>query len=99
MTPITQPTDALREQHARGIATLAEWAASSTFDSIEKPVLARAVRVLFDDLAAMIGARDEPQVKEVHGRTLARAKAAEATVFRGGRARTDQLSAVVANGI
>ena len=99
MTPITQPTDALREQHARGIATLAEWAASSTFDSIEKPVLARAVRVLFDDLAAMIGARDEPQVKEVHGRTLARAKVAEATVFRGGRARTDQLSAVVANGI
>ncbi|MEO8754020.1 MAG: MmgE/PrpD family protein, partial [Casimicrobiaceae bacterium] len=51
------------------------------------------------DMAAIIGARDEPEVACVHARMLARAKVEEATIFRGGRARTDRLSAIVANGI
>lgn len=59
----------------------------------------RAVRVLADDLSAIIGARDEPEVARFHDRVLSRARHAEATVFRGGRPRTDRLSAAVANAV
>ena len=68
-------------------------------EDIPRPALERGVRVLVDDLAAIIGARTEPEVVRFHERTLARARVAEATVFRGGRPRTDRLSAVVANGV
>jgi 2-methylcitrate dehydratase PrpD len=84
---------------AQGVRALAQWAAKVRFEDIPRPVLERAVRVLADDLAAMIGARGEPEVEAFHARTLARAKVAEATIFRGGRPRTDRLSAVVANGV
>ena len=88
-----------RAECAQGVRALATWAAAVRFEDIPRPVLERAVRVLADDLAAMIGARDEPEVEAFHARTLARAKVAEATIFRGGRPRTDRLSAVVANGV
>ena len=52
-----------------------------------------------DDLAAIVGARDEPEVAAFHARALGRARLAEATVFRGGRRRTDRLSAAVANAV
>jgi 2-methylcitrate dehydratase PrpD len=59
----------------------------------------RAVRVLADDLSAIAGARDEPEVRRFHDRTLARKSAGESTVFRGGRPRTDRTSAAVANAV
>ena len=89
----------IRSACAEGIRALTQWAAGVHVDDLPQPVLERAVRVLADDLAAIIGARDEPEVRRVHERTLAHARAEEATIFRGGRARTDRLSAVVANGI
>src|SRR5215207_6935949 len=91
--------DDVREECVRETRTLATWAAGVRYEDIPRPVLERAVRVLADDLAAMIGARGEPEVKDFHERTLARAQIAEATVFRGGRPRTDQLSAAVANAV
>jgi 2-methylcitrate dehydratase PrpD len=84
---------------AEGVASLVTWAAGVRAREIPRGVLERAARVLADDLAAMIGARDEPEVTAFHARVLARAGAAEATVFRGGRARTDRLSAAVANAV
>lgn len=84
---------------ATGIRTLVGWAAGIATPDVPAPVLARAARVLADDLAAIIGARDEPEVARFHARVLARAAAAEATVFRGGHERTDRLSAAVANAV
>lgn len=84
---------------AHGVHALAQWAAAVRPEDIPHAVMERAVRVLADDMAAIIGARGEPEVEHAHARTLARAKVAEATIFRGGRPRTDRLSAAVANGV
>lgn len=78
---------------------LTEWAVSVDVAGIPEKVLQRAARVLADDLAAIVGARDEPEVRAFHERTLRRAGVAEATVFRGGRSRTDRISAAVANAL
>ena len=86
-----------REQCAQAVSALAGWAAS--VDSIPDNVQQRAVRVLADDLSAIIGARDEPEVGRFHEKVLGRKAPAEATVFRGGRPRTDRLSAAVANAV
>lgn len=91
-------SDAQREC-ARATRDLADWAAGVRCEHLPRSVLARAVRVLADDLAAMIGARTEPEVRAFHDRTLARAKEPQATIFRGGRPRTDRLSAAVANAV
>jgi len=90
---------ATRAQAAQGIRTLAAWAARVRHADVPSSVMQRAARVLADDLAAIIGARDEPEVAAFHARTLAQAGRAEATVFRGGRTRTDLRSAAVANAV
>ncbi len=88
-----------RQRCAVAMRELVSWAASCSFERIPAPVLRRAQQVLADDLAAMVGARDEPQVHAFHQRVLARASSAQATVFRGGRSRTDPLWAAVANAV
>ena len=95
---MTATTDTQHEC-ARATRELAEWAAAVRYEDLPRAVAERAVRVLADDLAAMIGARNEPEVTAFHERTLERAKVSEATIFRGGRPRTDQLSAAVANAV
>jgi 2-methylcitrate dehydratase PrpD len=92
-------TDDVAQACAAGIRTLTQWAAGVRFEDLPVPVRARAARVLADDLGAMIGARDEPEVAAYHARVLAREARPEATMFRGGRARTDRLSAAVANAV
>ena len=86
-----------RQQSAEAVTALAKWADS--VKAIPENVQQRAVRVLADDLSAIIGARDEPEVKRFHEKVLKRKAAAEASVFRGGRPRTDRLSAAVANAV
>jgi 2-methylcitrate dehydratase PrpD len=55
--------------------------------------------VLADDIAAIVGARDEPEVRAFHERVIAQQRPAEAMILRGGRHRTDRLSAAVANAV
>src|SRR5687767_2826868 len=88
-----------RELTAQGVRELAAWAAGVQAAAIPREVLQRAVRVLADDLSAIIGARSEPEVEKFHSRTLEKKNQVEATVFRGGRPRTDRLSAAVANAV
>ena len=88
-----------RAATAQGIQDLAAWAAATPASAIPREVLARGVRVIADDLAAIIGAREEPEVAAFHERVLGRSRLAEATVFRGERRRTDRLSAAVANAV
>jgi 2-methylcitrate dehydratase PrpD len=76
---------------------LIAWAAGCELADIPQPVLARAATVLADDLAAMIGARDEPEVARFHKRVIERAHHREATVLRGGNARVARIDAAVAN--
>lgn len=81
---------------AGGLQRLCEWATGVTSDQIPDDVLASAALVLFDDIAAMVAARDEPELARLQEKLLS--GSAEATVFRGGRPRTDKYSAAMANG-
>ena len=91
--------DETRVAAAAGIRALTAWAAGVEIASLPSEVLERAVRVLADDLSAIVGARDEPEVAAFHRHVLFRADRREATVFRGGRPQTDRLSAAVANAV
>ncbi len=84
---------------AQGIHELAAWAASARTQDIPREVMARAARVLADDMAAMVGARDEPEVAAFHQKTLQKADGKEATLFRGGRPQAGRVSAAVANAL
>lgn len=88
-----------RRECADAVGRLAAWAVDFPAAAIPREVLQRAVQVLVDDLAAIVGARDEPELRAFHERTISRATSTEATVFRGGRPRTDCLSAAVANAV
>jgi 2-methylcitrate dehydratase PrpD len=90
---------ARRQAVADAVGRLAEWAAATPAAAIPREVLSRAVRVLADDLSAMIGARDEPEVRSFHEKVLAAVRKGEATVFRGGRPRTERIDAAVANAV
>ena len=89
----------LRQETADALNRLASWAVATTPVDIPGHVLQRAARVLADDLAAIVGARAEPEIMAFHERVLAKPREPEATVFRGGRARTDRLSAAIANAV
>ena len=81
-----------------GVKDLSRWAATVEFDDLPDEVRRRAALVLADNLAAVVAARDEPEVRPLHDQLLNAGAAAEATVFRGGQSRTDRYSAAVANG-
>ena len=83
---------------ADGIVALSRWAAEVDFASLPEAVWRRAALVVADNLAAVVAARDEPELRPLHDQLLSTGGAAEATVFRGGRPRTDRYSAAVANG-
>jgi 2-methylcitrate dehydratase PrpD len=82
---------------ARAIEELMAWAAGLTLDDIPEAVRRRAALVLCDDLAAMVAARDEPEVVALREQIQASSGAAEATIFGGGRPRADRYSAALAN--
>lgn len=89
---------AIAADAARGLSELTRWAATLRRAEMPARTLARAALVLVDDLAAMMAARDEPEVIRLHRLELSPPTTEEATVFRGGRPRTDRLRAAVANG-
>jgi 2-methylcitrate dehydratase PrpD len=92
-------TDQSRERISDATRALCEWAAATDAAAIPDHVLARAARVLADDLGAIVGARGEPEVQCFHEEVLARTAVNEATVFRGGRSRTERSWAAVANAV
>lgn len=82
-----------------GLRILTDWAAGLSPDRIPPQILARAAAVLADDFGAIVAAGSEPEVAKFHAMVLDRRADAEATVFRGGRSRTDRRNAAVANGL
>ena len=84
---------------ADGVAALCRWAATVDCDSLPEEVWRRAALVVADNLAAAVAARDEAELRPFHDQVLSTGGAPEATVFRGGRVRTDRYSAALANGV
>ena len=54
--------------------------------------------MLCDDIAAIVAARDEPEVIKLQDRMVSRASSKESTVFNGRGGKADRFSAAVANG-
>jgi 2-methylcitrate dehydratase PrpD len=78
---------------------LLAWAAGVRADAIPQPVLGHAALVLADDIAATVGAQDEPEVRAAQARFTERPTASEATVFNRSAARVDRYCAAAANGL
>lgn len=81
------------------LAALCEWAAALELDDIPPRTLSHAVLVLGDNIAAMLSAADEPEVRAWHEQTIASRTAEQATIFRGGAPRASLAEAAVANGL
>jgi 2-methylcitrate dehydratase PrpD len=80
------------------MTALAEWAADHRAMAIPQAVYRQAAIVLCDDLAAIVAARNDPILIKVCDQLLRDGGRPVATVFRGGRPRTDRYNAAVANG-
>ncbi len=91
--------DDQRSEVGTKMAALCEWAATTEFQDIPESALRQAVSVIADSLGAIIASRDEPEIRLAHSRIIEATEKAEATVFRGGRQRTERTMAAVANGI
>jgi 2-methylcitrate dehydratase PrpD len=88
-----------RESVAHNVQKLVKWAVGVQAHQIPPQVMARAARIWADDMAAMIGARAEPELVSFHRHFLDQPRQQEATVWCGGAHRTDRISAAVANSV
>lgn len=89
----------LRNNVGHNIQHLVRWATSVQTDEIPHHVLAKAARIWADDMAAMIGGRREPELLKFHRVLIDQSRPKEATIWCGGRHRTDRIGAAVANSI
>jgi len=83
---------------AAGLAALTEWSASLRWSDIPEPICRRAAVTFADDLAAIVAARDEPELMALQDGLARSSGRAEATVFNARAMRLDRYSAAMANG-
>jgi 2-methylcitrate dehydratase PrpD len=88
-----------RKDVEQALAGLCDWAARLRFEAIPPRVLSQAVLILGDNIAAMLSACDEPELKAYHEQLIARRGAREATLFRPGAPRVSLADAAVGNGL
>jgi 2-methylcitrate dehydratase PrpD len=86
------------EQIAAGLKGLTEWSAALDWADVPGAVRLRAALVMSDDLAAMVAARDEPELAAAQVGIMRSAGRAEATLFNARGERADRYSAATANG-
>ena len=83
---------------AAALQTLVAFTARVEWSDLPEAVRHRAALVLSDDMAAMVAARDEPELVALQEGVARSAGAAEATVYNGRAMRLDRYSAALANG-
>ena len=88
-----------RERSARGIAALSAWAAGLRWDDIPHAARHAMARILADDMASMLAARDEPELAAAHAALLRDSRAPEATLMRAGGPKVDLRLAMTGNGL
>ena len=69
---VSEPGPATPAEIGEGLEALCGWAAGLDIADIPEPVRQRAVLILADDIAAIVAARDEPQVRALQARQVAR---------------------------
>ena len=97
---------AQQDEHARlraavgdRLAELCQWACSLRADQLPPRVLSQAVLILGDNIAAMLSAADEPEVRAYHEERIAARGPQEATLFRRGAPKVSLGDAAVGNGL
>jgi 2-methylcitrate dehydratase PrpD len=88
-----------RGAFARNFSRLMQWAANANRGILPEPVRRRAALVLADDLAAIVLASNEPEVRTAIEQFAATSFAPEATVFKRNAVRVDRFSAASSNGM
>ncbi len=91
--------DRLRTQVAAELARLCEWAAALDADTLPARVLSQAVLILGDNIAAMLSAADEPELRRYHEQLIGQAGPPQATLFRAGAPKVPLTEAAVGNGL
>lgn len=94
-----ETTSSARPEVQRELCEFAEWAAGLRYTSLPARTLDKARLVLLDDLGAVLGAADEPELAAFRERSLAVGGRPEATVLAPGFTMTDRFSAAELNGM
>lgn len=89
----------LREASALGLHELVTWACQQELVDIPVEVRQKTVMVLADDLAAMLSAQDEPQIKATHDKLTSAGPQGAATLFRAGGPQLSVLQAALGNAL
>jgi 2-methylcitrate dehydratase PrpD len=87
----------LKEEMEKGVKDLVQWASNVRLEEIPEAALRRAVLIIADDLAAMVASRKETEVVSILEHIFRNTTREEATLFCGGRRRTDRFSAAIGN--
>jgi 2-methylcitrate dehydratase PrpD len=83
----------------RELSDFAEWAVALEYGSLPGRVLDKARLVLLDDIGAVLGAGDEPELKAYRQSYLTVSREPEATVLTRSFPMTDRFSAAELNGM
>ena len=80
------------------VAALTAWTQGLRWADVSQAARHRAALILCDDFAAMVAAREEPELIAYQNSVARYCGRAEATVFNGGQTKLDRCSAALANG-
>ncbi|MFV0492664.1 MAG: MmgE/PrpD family protein [Pseudorhodobacter sp.] len=82
----------------QALGKLAQWSAGLTWGDVPESVREHAALILVDDFAALLAARDEPELIALRAGLAQAAGRGEATVLDGSGTRQDRYSAALSNG-
>ena len=78
---------------------LCTWASTVKLSDIPTPALLKAALVLGDNIAAIVSAADEPEVKAYHERLMAEGSGGPSTLLRQGGPGLSMMNAALGNGL
>jgi 2-methylcitrate dehydratase PrpD len=87
------------EAVAHHLQALCQWASTLELRDIATSAQLKAALVLGDNIAAMLSAADEPEVRAYHQRLMASDGGGRATLFREGGPRLSLMNAALGNGL
>lgn len=97
--PVTTTSAGNAEAVEHHLRQLCEWACALKLDDVPVPAQLKAALILGDNLAAIISASDEPEVKAYHQRLMEGDTGGHSTLFRDGGPNLSMMNAALGNGL
>lgn len=91
--------DAVRQANGLGLSKLLQWAARQELRDIPVQARKKTVMIMADDLAAMLSAENEPQVRAFHAQLSRTGPCGAASLLRRDRPRLGSLQAAIGNAV